>query len=51
LTELQYDPILRNSFNREALITVYVSLPVSRFCELRKLMAKFDKLIWQHIHM
>jgi hypothetical protein len=36
-----YDPILRSSFNQEALITFYTSLPVSQFSELRKLPRNF----------
>jgi hypothetical protein len=34
LIELQYDSILCSSFNQEASITLYVSLPVFRFFEL-----------------
>jgi hypothetical protein len=37
LLELQYDSILRSSFNQEALLTFYASLPVSRLSEFRKL--------------
>jgi hypothetical protein len=37
LIEPQYDSIFHSSFNQEALITFYASLPVSRFSELCKL--------------
>jgi hypothetical protein len=37
VTELQYDTVLRSSFNQEALVTFCASLPVSRFAMLCKL--------------
>jgi hypothetical protein len=37
LIELQYDSILHSSFNQEALITFYASLPVSQSSQFHKL--------------
>jgi hypothetical protein len=37
LIELQYDSVLRSSFNQEALITSYTSLPASWFSVVCKL--------------
>jgi hypothetical protein len=36
LTELQYDSILYSSFNQEALITFYDTLPVSQYFQFHK---------------
>jgi hypothetical protein len=51
LTELQYDTILCSSFNQEALITFYASLPVSRFSELWKLAQNWQVYFIAHMHV
>jgi hypothetical protein len=51
LTKLQYDSILHSSFNHEALITSFASLPVSRLSELCKLEKIWQVYLLAHTHV
>jgi hypothetical protein len=46
LIGLQHDSVLNSSFNQEASILFHASLPIPRFCDVRKESMKVDKCVY-----